>query len=542
MAFTPTNTPAQIYDATNPNPDLIQEHLEEVGAELDSKIGAGGLSDLERLTSGSLVQSANLLDPDDADYTTGFFVRSNDGALQANAIYDASGYVPVEASTAYYVETMIHYAFYDAEKVYISGADTTTKTITSPASAAFLRLTVDNGSSAPYVVPGSSPISPRPEYGSTINPSRVTDLPTAALADDAVTPEKIEFVTQTRNLFDKNAITADQFLSPGGSFSSSDIYFVSDFIEVEPSTTYYCASGAQTMRFWTAYDADKNAVPAEGSSTAGNTIVTPASGVKYYRFTGHDADLDLYQFEAGSSATAFEPYGFIANPEFRIPADQITSKWLDKRWTSYGDSITNQNTWQPLVSGRLGLESTVLGVGGRRVSGASGMCQDSEVNTIPTDTQVLTVMGGVNDWANSVSLGAETSTNTNEFYGALNQMFDKLAARLQSGEFDCTIFAMTPTYAEIADGNWETRGAGNWQSGAINDEGLTIRDYAEAIRVVARKWGAPVIDINAETGVHKYNVDAQSLDDGNHLHPDPSRDPLIARSVIGRFLSLEPLT
>ncbi len=540
MTVSFTKTPTAVYAETNPDPSEVTLVWTEAVAAIDDKLGSTALDSINRLTSGALVQTANILDPNDAGYTIGSFVRSNDGALQANAIYDASGFIPVSASTAYYVETMIHYAFYTSAQVYISGADTTTKTVTSPASAAFMRITIDNGATAPYVVAGSSPVSPRPEYGSTLNPARLTDLPTAGIADDAVTPAKLSFVTQTRNLFDKNAITADQFLSPGGSFSASDIYFVSDFIPVSPSTTYYCASGAQTMRFWTAYDADQVVVPSEGSSTAGNTIVVPASGVAYYRFTGHDDDLDLYQFEEGSSATAFEPYAFIADQNFRVPADQVTSKWLDKKWTSFGDSITNQNTWQPLVSGRLGLESTVLGVSGRRISGASGMCQDAAVDTIGTDAQVVTVFGGVNDWANSVALGTESSTDTNEFYGALNQMFSKLAARLQTGEDDCTIFAMTPVYAEFASGNWEIRSP-VFQSASENNLGLTTRDYAEAIRVVAKKWGAPVIDISAEAGVHEFNVDAHRLDDGNHIHPDPSGDIRIARSVIGRMLSLEPL-
>jgi len=567
MTVTFTKSPAAVYGETNPVPSEITQVWTDVVSAIDDKseqseidaltatVGAKAsqtevdtltatvgekasqtdLNAFTRLTTGSLVQTANLLNPNDADYTIGSFVRSPDGLLPANPVYDASGYVPVEPSTAYYVEEMIHYAFYDANKVFISGDDTTVKTITSPATAAFLRLTVANGASAPYVVAGSSAVTPRPEYGSTIDPSRVTGLTESALADNSVTAPKVSFFGQTRNLFDKNAITADKFMGADGTLTDSDQYFVSDFIPVEASTDYFGASGSTgQMRFYAAFDSSFNVVLSEGSNTAGTDITSPSSGVAYYRFTGETALLDLYQFEAGTSASAFVEFGYPVDSTIQIPLSQVTSdETFDKLWTSFGDSTVNQNTWQPLVSARLGLDSTTLGVGGRRISGSSGMCQDAAVNTIGTDCQVLTVLGGINDWANSVALGTESSTDTDEFYGALNQLITKLEARLPN---TCRIVFLTPTYAEFASGNWEVRSG--FTSGSLNGQGLTVHDYGTAIKAACLRAGYPVIDLAGRCGVNTNNVDDFSLDDGNHLHPGPIHDTRISSVVSGELMFL----
>lgn len=506
---------------------------------------AADLADVLTRSEGVLIQTLNLFDKNDADYTEDFFVDWTDGSLQAESgtapFYDATGFIPVTAGLQYYVSNISHIAWYDASKSFLSGSQNPSNPITAPASAAYIRCSLNLSTTTRdtfYVRQGAGPLAVYEPYGGKLAPSRVFDLTTSALADDAVTPLKTSFLTPGKNLFDTDSpnILENTFMGAAGSPVSSTTYFVSDFIEVEPGETYYISSAGQNARFLTAYDGAFNVVSAEGSNTNVSTVNVPASGVKYYRFTGYNANRATYQFEKGSAATGFQAFGFYFTDDIvQEGGTASASNWADKKWTSYGDSVTAQQEWQPFVVSELSLVHTVLGVGGRQIAGTSGMATQAGVDTIATDQELLTVMGGVNDWAQSRALGSVDSTDIEEFYGALNIMAERLTTRLPN----CRIVMMTPNYCEFIDGNWQTRGG--WTSGVLNAQGLGTRDYAEAIRVAAKRWGFPVVDVSAEEGVNSVNIDPYRKDDGNHIHPNEAGGKRIAEVLIGRLRDLEPI-
>lgn len=154
------------------------------------------------------------------------------------------------------------------------------------------------------------------------------------------------------------------------------------------------------------------------------------------------------------------------------------SHWQGKAWASLGDSITAGSTWQPSVKNALSLTWTNFGVGGARISGTpsevNAMCQDARINAIPTDVDLITLMGGTNDWAQSIPLGTITSTDPTTFYGALNTFAQKAFTRWPTKRIT---LATTP-YGEIPA--WESRSG--WTSPAHNALGLTANDYAEAVK------------------------------------------------------------
>lgn len=498
---------------------------------------------IERRSSGILVPTLNLFNKNDADYTENFFVDWTDGSLQAengSPPYDATGFIPVTAGLQYYVSNISHIAWYDASGSFLSGAQTPGNPIIAPASAAYIRCSLNLANTTRdtfYVRQGAGPLDAYEPYGGKLDPSSVFDLPTKALANDAVTPLKVSFLTYGKNLFDTNSpnILENTFMGANGSTSASTTYFVSDFVEVEAGETYFISSAGQSARFLTAYDGAFNVVSEEGSNNNISTVNVPVSGVKYYRFTGFNSNRATYQFEKGPAATGFEKFGFYFTDGIVQESGASASSWADKKWTSYGDSVTAQNMWQPYAVSEFGLVHTNLGVGGRQIAGTSGMNTQAAVDTIAADQDLLTVMGGVNDWAQSRTLGAVEGTDTETFYGALNVMFERLTTRLPN----CRIIAMTPNYAEFADGNWETRGG--WASGIINGAGLSTRDYAEAVRVAAKRWGIPVADVSADEGVNTVNVDAYRKDDGNHIHPNEIGGPRLAEVLCARLRDLEPL-
>ena len=288
------------------------------------------------------------------------------------------------------------------------------------------------------------------------------------------------------------------------------------------------------MRMWCAFDANKNVVSAQGSNTGGATIVVPASGVKYYRLSIFSTDINTFQFEQSSTATSYTAYGFTLNSA--VLANSSTANYDYTHWAgvltgSFGDSITAQQAWQPAVASALGLVHTAYGVGGRQVSGASGMCQDAAINAMPTNLGLILVLGGTNDWAQSVALGATTSSNTSEFYGAYNQMCQKLTTRFPNAR----IVLLTTTYGELPGRVTDL----SWSTAYANTLGLTTRDYAEAVRVMGKRWGMPVAETDM-AGWNTINIANFITNDGGLLHPNATGGARMAEVVIGKLRKLTP--
>ncbi|MGK0554466.1 SGNH/GDSL hydrolase family protein [Macrococcus capreoli] len=86
------------------------------------------------------VTSTNLFNK--AKATTGYYVNQTNGAINANASYSASDYISIKPSMTYTKSnTLQYYAFYDANKTFISNAATSTNSITSPSNASYVRVT-----------------------------------------------------------------------------------------------------------------------------------------------------------------------------------------------------------------------------------------------------------------------------------------------------------------------------------------------------------------------------------------------------------------
>lgn len=93
------------------------------------------------------IPGVNLFDK--AAVTSGYYVNYKTGNLIANASYSASDYIPVTAGQNYTQSFSHQTAFYDANKTYISGVNalvspSTARTLTIPAGAAYVRMSVAN--------------------------------------------------------------------------------------------------------------------------------------------------------------------------------------------------------------------------------------------------------------------------------------------------------------------------------------------------------------------------------------------------------------
>lgn len=113
-----------------------------------------------------------------------------------------------------------------------------------------------------------------------------------------------------KNLFDKSKVINSYYVNAGtGELSgSTTAYNASDWIEVSPGD-YVWGATSTTGYSLVVYDENKQYVRSVGRSIVQQIKVTIAEGEKYVRYTVSTADLDTQQFERGSLATDYEPYG-----------------------------------------------------------------------------------------------------------------------------------------------------------------------------------------------------------------------------------------
>ncbi len=89
-------------------------------------------------------KSINIFNVNDEDVLLGYYVQSATGFLEVNASYNATGYIPVNELEYYTLSYKNQIAWFDEDKVYISGSPSSDSDLTqqAPANAEFLRCSV----------------------------------------------------------------------------------------------------------------------------------------------------------------------------------------------------------------------------------------------------------------------------------------------------------------------------------------------------------------------------------------------------------------
>lgn len=503
----------------------------------------------------------NLFNKDDPEIEVGKFISNTTGALSSNATYNTTGYIKITPGVDYYGAGASHgirfSAFYNAAKGLISGGTSTEiSTFEAPAGAEYIRFSYYASDHATFQLEEGTSATAYEPYYNTINPinnapvyvqPKPGSLSAADLADQSIEVVKTAFIKLGKNLFNPATITAGQFINPAnGALTANSTFNTSDFIPVKPSTTYYAAvaSGARGVRFGCFFTAAKTVISGGPNDNTGQTFTfTTPSNCYWVRLTCWASDTQGFQVEEGAEKTGFVPYRYEMDlpgsaPLHTGPGSDV-SPWAGKVWGALGDSITAGATWQGYVAGALGLLHSNYGSGGTKISGdsssATAMCQDTRINAIPESADLITLMGGTNDWAQNVPLGDEDSTDPEEFFGALNTFAQKAFTRWPEKRI---VIATTP-YGEIVD--YVSRG---WSDPAHNSLGLTTNDYAEAVRIACRRNNIACIDVARDGGWGAVNLEAAlGGDEEDHLHPAMGSNAAkgIARAFIAGLKALEPL-
>ena len=152
---------------------------------------------------------------------------------------------------------------------------------------------------------------------------------TAKVADKAITPDKTDFISVGKNLFDKDNGHTGYIISSNGELTANGNYFVSNFILVEPSTNYYISS--TSVFAW--YDDKYNFISRVYQESG--VFQSPATA-KYMRVSASFGYLPTLSVTKGNELTPYEEFK-IYSDKLKIHADQIEGDIIPSN-----GSITNE--------------------------------------------------------------------------------------------------------------------------------------------------------------------------------------------------------
>ena len=212
-----------------------------------------------------------------------------------------------------------------------------------------------------------------------------------------------------------------------------------------------------------------------------------------------------------------------------LDEDKESVDFSQLTYVALGDSITYgydisrggfamDNPYPAVVGQTLNLKAAInYGISGSTVSAGVGraeMC--ARYAEMIDDADIVSVMGGVNDFSVGVPLGKITDTDTTTFYGALNA----LASGLRDKYPDAFIFFMTPLKFRGCEG--------------VMSNGGTLDDFRNAVKRVCKKYGIAVLDA-AELADYSKDYDSANYT-GDGLHPSQEFVNETLAPVIVKFI------
>ena len=541
-----------------PQINNLTAQLVQTESEVSKKVGNGKLATMadmgqdvkESMTGGSVavvgvntVLTENIVDkqvtPNKTDFattvlatvnifnkatvTSGYSLDINNGTLYAKADWITSDFIEVKPSTVYTANQNDRMVEYDENKVFVKSV--LVKTITTGATAKYLRVSSD----ATYLntlmlVEGSTlPVAYEPYSPKT----KINEL---ILDEEEVKPmffeqnvmkkvfkideQNANFIYRDSvNMFDKSTVTPNARLNTNGTTTSRADYVISDYIEVESSTQYAYSYGVEIVQ----YDVNKNYITGHSGGTAPYSFTTEAT-TKYIRHSVYLPHLEKFMLVKGSlvpqSYTPYHIYKF----NNRIQVAKDVKKFEGKTWNVLGDSITNRSSYcyWTLLRPLLGIATVNnYGVSGSSIAVRSGRT-DSMVERYSSmvDADIITLLGGTNDFGSGVPLGEMSDRINTTFYGACHELLSGLVNKYPTKIV--AVFTTIPRY--------------NMQE--VNSLGLYVHDYMDALMEVAGFYGIASFDILRNSQIRAYNETAKLAYIPDGLHPNNAGYDLMANQML----------
>ena len=226
---------------------------------------------------------------------------------------------------------------------------------------------------------------------------------------------------------------------------------------------------------------------------------------------------DTFIIKYGSKVIATIPLG--AN----IPTSNKYAKLKGKSWSILGDSLSAYNItpvplkyWNFVSDEAEGMELHHYGIEGQRIYHFTGRYQDMN------ESDIITVLGGINDYFANTTLGTIDDVSVGTFYGGLNV----LARGLKSKFPNSLIVFITPMKAK---GESDT-------SEGYNFKGTALKSYIQAIKDVCTAESLPCIDLYNLDIITWDNINARTYDG---LHWEQKTYELVAQVLLNEFIKYD---
>ena len=259
----------------------------------------------------SLSTGKNMVD--ESKLTPDKFVDTT-GTIGDSTSYSHSSRIYCSASTDYVTSTRLRFiTFYDSSDAVINGLESldVNTSFQTPVNTRYFIATFYNADSN-YQIEEGTISSTYEQYKESLVQSQIPNNVTNLLNKIDPLETRVSTTEQDiknkadltigKNILNLNNLTYGAYLNDTGVETAYSAYNYTDFLNVQPNTTYTMNKNYRYVCF---YDINKNVV-AGGESAAGSTFTT-LSNVAYIRVTVYASDTDI-QLEAGSVSTAYEPY------------------------------------------------------------------------------------------------------------------------------------------------------------------------------------------------------------------------------------------
>ena len=199
---------------------------------------------------------------------------------------------------------------------------------------------------------------------------------------------------------------------------------------------------------------------------------------------------------------------------YDLNGNNIAGKdYTGKKFVTFGDSITwydgHHQSGVDVKGYQYYLRQTGFTVTNKGVSGASiayhsggytDICE-TVLATDCSDYDYAFVAGGVNDYQSfysSIGQLASSNYNNTTVIGALQIIIEKIV----TDKPGIKLFLMTPMREHYNGTNCDS----------TNSAGNTLADYADAIKLTAKRYSIPVLDFNVMSGVNETNMSTLTID------------------------------
>lgn len=210
----------------------------------------------------------------------------------------------------------------------------------------------------------------------------------------------------------------------------------------------------------------------------------------------------------------------IAEIPLNVTPSSKYTKLKGKSWSILGDSLSAYNItpvplkyWNFVSDEVEGMELHHYGIEGQRIY------QFTERYQNMNESDIITVLGGINDYFGNTTLGTITDDSVRTYYGALNV----LARGLKTKFPNSLIIFITPMKA---------KGSSDTDEGH-NFKGTALESYVQAIKDVCTAENLPCIDLYSLDIITWDNIDTRTYDG---LHWEQETYELVAQVLLDEFI------